>query len=79
VEAAIDELFAFDNVFFGQRLTLGQLYRIVLNVPGVDYCTVSVFDLESGSGLQDSILVNELRLPKKGTITLTMTGGITTT
>lgn len=78
VEDAIDELFDFDNVFFGQRLTLGQLYRIILNVPGVEYCTVTTFDLESGSSLQTNILVDELRLPKKGTVTLTMSGGITT-
>lgn len=79
VETAIDELFDFDNVFFGQRLTLGQLYRIVLNVPGVEYCTVTVFDLEANSGLQTNLLIDPLRLPKKGTITLTMSGGITTT
>lgn len=78
VEKAIDALFDFDNVFFGQRLTLGQVYRAVMNVPGVEYCTVSVFDLEANSGLQTSIAVNALRLPKKGTTTITMSGGITT-
>ena len=79
VSDAIDALFSFDNVFFGQRLTIGQLYRAIFNVPGVDYCTISVFDLEANSGLQTSILVNPLRLPKKGTVTITMSGGITST
>lgn len=78
VQAAIDELFTFDNVFFGQRITLGQLYRILLGVPGVDYCTIEVFDLTGGSTLQTSILIDPLKLPKKGTVTLTMVGGIST-
>lgn len=78
VKTAIDELFAFDNVFFGQRLTLGQLYRIILNVPGVDYCNVTVFDVSGSAGLQPSILIDPLKLPKKGVVTLTMNGGITT-
>ena len=78
VSAAIDSLFSFENVFFGQRITLGQIYRAVLNVTGVEYCSISVFDLEAASGLQTSIAVNSLRLPKKGTVSITMSGGITT-
>lgn len=78
VSAAIDSLFSFENVFFGQRITLGQIYRAVLNVTGVEYCSISVFDLEAASGLQTSIAVDSLRLPKKGTVSITMSGGITT-
>lgn len=78
VEAAINELFEFDNVFFGQRLTLGQLYRIVLGVSGVDYAEFTVFDTSPGNDLETSILVDELRLPKKGDVVVTMVGGITT-
>jgi uncharacterized phage protein gp47/JayE len=78
VSAAIDELFAFDNIFFGQRLTLGQLYRIILNVDGVDYTTVEVFDEAGDTAVENSIVVDELSLPKKGSINLTMVGGITT-
>jgi hypothetical protein len=79
VGTAIDELFDFDNVFFGQRIHLGQLYRIALNVPGVDYVEVTVFDESGGSAVESSILVDELALPKRGDITLTMVGGISTT
>lgn len=78
VSNAIDELFEFDNVLFGQRLTLGQLYRIILNVPGVDYATISVFDEAGGSSVSTDILIDPYQLPKKGTVTLTMEGGITT-
>ena len=78
VEAAVDELFDFDNVFFGQRLTLGQLYRIILNVPGVDYAVATKFDTAGGSAVETSITIPELQLPKKGTVVFTMVGGITT-
>lgn len=78
VNAAIDELFKFDNVFFGQRLTLGQVYRIILNVPGVDYATVQLFDVAGGVTVATSILVNTLKLPKKGTVNVTVVGGIST-
>lgn len=78
VSTAIDELFAFDNVFFGQRLSLGQLYRIILNVPGVDYAVVSVFDTTGQTNAETDILIDPYQLPRKGDVTLTMTGGITT-
>ena len=78
VEAAIEELFEFDNVFFGQRLTLGQVYRLVLNVPGVDYATITLFDTSGGTAVDNNILINELQLPKMGSVVLTMSGGITT-
>ncbi len=78
VEAAIDELFDFDNVFFGQRLTLGQLHRIILNVPGVDYAEVTTFNTTGAVSVSNSILIDPLNLPKKGTITMNMSGGITT-
>ncbi len=78
VSAALDELFEFDNVFFGQRLTLGQVYRIILNVPGVDYCTIEVFDLAGDTDLETSIVIPDTMLPKKGTVDITMVGGIST-
>lgn len=76
VTTALNELFAFDNVFFGQRVTLGQVYRIILNVPGVDYINITVFSI-SGSGISSDILIDPLKLPKKGVYALTMSGGIT--
>jgi hypothetical protein len=78
VEKAIDTLFAFDNVFFGQRLTLGQVYRLILDVPGVDYCEVTLFDLAGDTAVSTDILIDELELPKKGTVLVSPVGGITT-
>lgn len=77
-EAAVNELFAFDNVFFGQRITLGQVYRILLNVPGVDYVILTRFDDAGGSAVEEFILTDETELPKKGTVVFNMVGGITT-
>jgi uncharacterized phage protein gp47/JayE len=78
VNAALDELFQFDNVHFGQRMTVGQVYRIVLNVPGVDYCTISVFTPTLLDQVDQTFVVDPLHLPKAGTRTLTMVGGIST-
>lgn len=78
VEAAIDRLFAFDNVFFGQRIPIGQIYRLLLNVPGVDYITISIFDQGVATGKQEFLLMGDWTLPKKGTIVLNMVGGVTT-
>jgi uncharacterized phage protein gp47/JayE len=77
VLTAVDEIFDFDNVFFGQKVTLAQVYKAVMDVPGVDYCNVTVFDVAGGGTLQSTITVNALRLPKKGTVSATMVGGIT--
>ena len=78
VEAAIDRLFHFDNVFFGQTIPIGQIYRLLLNVPGVDYVTIDVFDVSGGTTKQEAITVGSYTLPKKGEITITMNGGVTT-
>ena len=75
IEDAIDALFSFDNVSFGQTLSLGQFYRAIMNVYGVNYASISVFD-NDGAGLEDSITVDPLSLPKKGTVVVTVSGGI---
>ena len=75
VATALDELFEFDNVHFGQLLHLGQVHRIVLNVSGVDYCTVTKFST-GASQVDDTIQIPVYQLPKKGTVTITPVGGI---
>lgn len=39
----LDRLFMFDDVFFGQKLHLGQVYQFALSVDGVDYVTIERF------------------------------------
>lgn len=78
VSTALDQLFTFDNVFFGQVLHLGQIYQIINNVPGVEYATITRFDLTGNTGVQAVITIDPLKIPKKGTYTLNMSGGTTT-
>jgi hypothetical protein len=69
-------LFEFDNVFFGQLLVLAQIYRRCVDIAGVDYVTITKFCETGGSSVESDILVDPLKLPKLGTLTLTMVGGI---
>lgn len=79
VEAAIDDLFKFSAVRFGQTLSLGTIYRTVMAVYGVDYCVLNVFDTAGNTGVQTTITVGDYELPKKGTVSVAVTGGITST
>lgn len=76
LQLALEDLFEFDNVFFGQLLVLAQIYRRCTDIVGVDYVTVTKFCESGGSSVDPEILVDPLKLPKLGTLTLTMVGGI---
>jgi predicted phage baseplate assembly protein len=69
VETALDTLFEFENVFFNQTLSKGQIYRTILDVPGVDYVTLSLPSTET-------VTSGEYGLLKKGTYTITTVGGV---
>lgn len=69
VETALDTLFAFENVFFNQTLSKGQIYRTIIDVPGVDYTTISLPNTETVSSGTYGLL-------KKGTYTITTVGGV---
>ena len=69
VETALDTLFEFENVFFDQTLSKGQIYRTILDVPGVDYVTISLPSTET-------VTSGAYGLLKKGTYTLTTVGGV---
>jgi len=70
VELALDDLFYFENVFFDQTLSKGQIYRTILAVPGVDYVTLSLPSTET-------VTSGEYGLLKKGTYVITTVGGVT--
>lgn len=53
VITAVRALFAFDNMDFGGRVSLGTVYRTMLDVPGVDYAVISRFTT-TGSNVIDS-------------------------
>lgn len=79
VQQALESVFYFSNVSYGQRMTIGHIYRTILNVEGVDYCTISVFDYDSSSpqSVQDFLEVDEFELLKLNTLTINSTGGVT--
>lgn len=77
VEDALNELFTFEAVSFGQTLSLGEVYRTIYAVDGVDYATISVFSLTSG--VSNTITAAAANLLRKGTVSLTTSGGITGT
>jgi predicted phage baseplate assembly protein len=81
VEAVIDSIFDFNNVRFGQTISLGRLYRGIMGVRGVDYANITVLDHYDASpqSTQTTITVGDYELPKKGTVNVTVVGGITST
>jgi len=79
VEDALDAIFTFNSVSFNQTLSSSQIYRTVMGIDGIDYAVLSVFDEtnDSSQTVEDTITVGQYVLPKKGTITVTVLGGIT--
>ena len=57
VEVALKALFEFDDVSFGQTVTLGTLYRAILDVDGVDYVSVSRFTTSSSNVIDTASLI----------------------
>jgi uncharacterized phage protein gp47/JayE len=70
VEDAIKELFSFQNVTFDQVITLGTLYRTVLDITGVDYVTITTFNT---SGTPNEISTVGISPSVKGVTTTTGT------
>lgn len=74
VNTAILKLFEFSNVSFNQTMTIGDVYRAILAVEGVDYAVVTGFNtvsatsdtITSTSGLSGTIRSGETSLFKIG-------------
>jgi hypothetical protein len=49
VETALKALFAFDNVDFDYKITIGQVYRKILAIPGVEWADVFWLDTAAPS------------------------------
>lgn len=74
VEKAVKSVVAFDNVDFGDRVTISEMYKAIMAVTGVDYAVVTVLS-RTGTGLAD-VQMASAEIPSQGTITITATGGI---
>ena len=77
VSTALDTLFSFDNTDFGKRLTIGEVYRLVMAVDGVDYVSITAFNTVGDASLTQVVSAASTRLLQKGIITITATGGVT--
>ena len=49
VQAAIENLLSYDNVSFGQRISVGDVYRKALSVDGVDYITLNTLEIDGAA------------------------------
>jgi hypothetical protein len=86
VVVAIKSLFTFDNADFGNKVSLGELYRTILAVDGVDYAVITRFTttgsnvIDSASGFTGVVAANTSMLvfsELSTTFTLVPSGGIT--
>ena len=80
VETAIDNLFQIEKVSFGQIITVGEVYRKVLEVAGVDYAVITDFNTTAvGDGLETNgrIVIDPYKLLKKGVVEVTTFNGVT--
>lgn len=77
VEEAVVSLFEFDNVSFGGRITLGEVYRTILAVPGVDYASIIHFNKNNSTDLETTITASSTSLLQRGIITISPSGGVT--
>jgi hypothetical protein len=77
VVSAIDSLFQYDDLFIGQEIRIGEVYRAIFNVVGVEYAVVTSYGIYDAS---NALVTNmpEIGLLRKGTVNLTISGGIST-
>lgn len=87
VTNAIKDLLSFENVTFGQLVTIGDVYRAALSVDGVDYVQLTNLATTYGTTSVANVQVSTTKLPcftdglpttsPNPAISLTMVGGIT--
>jgi hypothetical protein len=78
VNSAIDNLLSFDNVSFGQVITIGDIYRAATAVNGVDYVVVTGFNTANTNSILNSgkLTIDSNKLLKKGAVTIAPYGGV---
>jgi hypothetical protein len=77
VETAITNLFTYDNVQIGQEVRIGDVYKTILSIEGVEYAVIGTFVIKDNSNVTVTSLPANVLL-RKGTVTLTISGGIST-
>jgi len=74
---ALNEILAFDNVSFKERISLSYVLSALSATPGVSYATPILLARADGAqgGTSDAVFAVD-ELPEAGTITVTVSGGI---
>ena len=75
VNNALQQLLAFENVSFGGRISLSDVYNAASGVPGVVSIIVSRLARDQGIGATD-IVLHDNELPTTGSFSLLATGGV---
>lgn len=79
VELVLDSFFEFGKVKFGKEVSLGELYKAIFDVEGVENCVITVLEMRDDEGtLVPAGELGPVELIKKGIYTITTVGGITT-
>lgn len=79
VEIVLDSMFEFGAVKFGKEVNLGELYKSIFDVDGVENCVVTVLEMRDSLGtLVPEGSLGAVELIKKGVYTITTVGGINT-
>jgi len=79
VQKAIEGVLSYDNVDFGKRISLGDVYRAVLNVEGAEYVKINSMYIDGTTVQAADVLTPKYNLPRlKPTLTgwITSTGGL---
>lgn len=64
VKEAIKKVFAYENVDFGKRISVGEVYRAALSVEGVYYLTIGTMKIYGDSGSVKDIETPKYNLPR---------------
>lgn len=75
VVSALEDLYAFDNMEFGQRITKADIFQAVVRLEGVDYVVITAFNTD-GAGDDGDFTLDYNQLAQLGTLTVNATGGI---
>lgn len=64
VQVAIENVFSYDNVSFGKRISIGDVYRAALAVDGVDYITLDTLKITGETGPVEDIESPSYNIPR---------------
>ena len=75
---ALNGLFELNNLDFGKEIRIADVYKTIMNVDGVDYVKDVGVDIRDSTNTVVNPPLSNLVFLRKGTFTLTYSGGVTT-